>query len=198
MIDILTNKLRSANLKLVTPEAQPEQPQYAAQKKPKQAGAKSEKPSTQAESAGFYDFQRQVFILKEAVNKDVENMDKQGALDKLIMLSNLSAMAIYGHDLREIVVVDDAISEIKTTIDTKLASIKELKGEKISPEAEYYTLLRLSLIPVCSMLNVMNTHTTTAISQANEEIDGKIQELQRFLVDYETQLSKGEKKKSRK
>ena len=153
---------------------------------------------THSDGTGFYDFQKQVFSVKAEVIAAINNMDKQGAIDKLILLSNLSATAIYNHNLREIVVVDEAISDIKRTIDAKLASLKPTSSGKISPEAEYYTLIRLSMIPVCSMLNVIDTHTSTAISQANEEIDGKIQELQRFLVEYETQLVKGEAKKAKK
>lgn len=168
------------------------------QKKTQSASVADKKPLTQHEAAGFFDFQKQVYDVKEEVIISIDNMDKQGAIDKLIVLSNLSATAIYNHNLREIVVVDDAISEIKKTIDTKLASLKKTTKEKISPEAEYYTLIRLSMIPVCSMLNVLDTHTSTAISQANDEIDGKIQELQRFLVEYETQLAKGEPKKAKK
>ena len=168
------------------------------QKKPQPAIVADKKPVTQQEAAGFFDFQKRVYDVKEEVILAIDNMDKQGAIDKLILLSNLSATAIYNHNLREIVVVDEAISEIKKTIDTKLASLKKTTKEKISPEAEYYTLIRLSMIPVCSMLNVLDTHTSTAISQANDEIDGKIQELQRFLVEYETQLAKGEPKKSKK
>jgi hypothetical protein len=40
------------------------------------------------------------------------------------------------------------------------------------------------------MLSVINMHTTTAIEEANEEIDGRIQELQHFLVEYETRIAK--------
>lgn len=166
--------------------------------KKQQATPAPAKSGTHVESEGFYDFQKQVFAVKADVIGAINNMDKQGAIDKLIVLSNLSATAIYNHNLREIVVVDEAISDIKRTIDTKLASLKNTGGGKISPEAEYYTLIRLSMIPVCSMLNVIDTHTSTAISQANQEIDGKIQELQRFLVEYETQLVKGEAKKAKK
>lgn len=150
------------------------------------------------EPEGFYDFQRKVFAVKAEVINSIDNMDKQGAIDKLIVLSNLSATAIYDHNLREIVVVDEAIAEIKKTIDSKLASLKPASNGKASAESEYYTLIRLSMIPVCSMLNVLDTHTSTAISHANEEIDGKIQELQRFLVEYETQLVKSEVKKARR
>ena len=170
----------------------------ASQKKAQQVPQSPTKAATYSDPAGFYDFQKQVFAVKAEVIAAINNMDKQGAIDKLILLSNLSATAIYNHNLREIVVVDEAISEIKRTIDAKLASLKSASSGKISPEAEYYTLIRLSMIPVCSMLNVIDTHTSTAISQANEEIDGKIQELQRFLVEYETQLVKGEGKKARK
>lgn len=142
----------------------------------------------------FYEFQKCVFDVKESVISAVERTDKQGAIENLLVLSNLSAKAIYSQNLREIVIVEDAIGEIKKKIDHKLASLKVGNG-KPSPEAEYYTLIRLSMIPVCSMLNVLDSHTTAAISQANEEIDDKIQELQRFLVDYETQLVKDGKKK---
>lgn len=172
--------------------------EQALQKKLQPAVKADSKAVQQSEPAGFYDFQKQVFAVKAEVIQAIENMDKQGAIDKLILLSNLSARAIYDHNLREIVVVDEAISDIKRTIDTKLATLKSTSNGKISPEAEYYTLIRLSMIPVCSMLNVIDTHTATAINQANEEIDGKIQELQRFLVEYETQLVKSESRGAKK
>jgi hypothetical protein len=176
---------------------QPRQ-QQAIQQKPQHTKAAEEANTLRHEPEGFYDFQRKVFAVKAEVINSIENMDKQGAIDKLIVLSNLSATAIYDHNLREIVVVDEAISDIKKTIDTKLASLKTTSDGKITPEGEYYTLIRLSMIPVCSMLSVLDMHTSTAISHANEEIDGKIQELQRFLVEYETQLVKSEVKKARR
>ncbi len=172
--------------------------QQALQQRLQQAKAAEEANALHHEPEGFYDFQRRVFAVKAEVINSIENMDKQGAIDKLIVLSNLSATAIYDHNLREIVVVDEAIADIKKTIDSKLASLKTASNGKATPEGEYYTLIRLSMIPVCSMLNVLDTHTSTAISHANEEIDGKIQELQRFLVEYETQLVKSEVKKARK
>ncbi len=138
----------------------------------------------------YTQFREHVIETKMAVVKAIEKMDKHDAIENLIKLSNLSARAIYGKNLREIVLVDDAIVDIKKDIDNKLASIRDVNGSGNDEEAEYYMLLRLSLIPVCSMLSVINTHTTTAIEEANEEIDGRIQELQHFLVEYETRIAK--------
>ena len=135
-------------------------------------------------------FRGHVEETKDAVIKAIEKMDKHDAIENLIKLSNLSAKAIYNNNLREIVLVDDAIVDIKKDIDQKLAAIRNLGGEGKDEEAEYYMLLRLSLIPVCSMLSVINMHTTTAIEEANEEIDNRIQELQHFLVEYETRIAK--------
>jgi len=185
MIEFLSNKNK-------TDKQKPSMAQQTAQPRPlpktQIQNTVIEDTAHTTDTVGFYDFQRQVYTVKSEVIKAIEDMSKQDAIDKLIILSNLSAMAIYSQNLREIVVVDDAITEIKRTIDNKLASLKDSDNEKISAEAEYYTLIRLSMIPVCSMLNVIDTHTSMAITQANEEIDGKIQELQRFLVEYETQL----------
>lgn len=144
----------------------------------------------QAAKAGYMEFREHVLDTKMAVIKAIEKMDKHDAIENLIKLSNLSARAIYNKNLREIVLVDDAIVDIKKDIDNKLASIRDMNGSSNDEEAEYYMLLRLSLIPVCSMLSVINTHTTTAIEEANEEIDGRIQELQHFLVEYETRIAK--------
>jgi|AGTN01.1.fsa_nt_gi hypothetical protein len=138
----------------------------------------------------YLSFREHVLATKSAVVRAIEKMDKHDAIENLIKLSNLSAKAIYNKNLREIVLVDDAIVDIKRDIDQKLASIKSADGESKDEEAEYYMLLRLSLIPVCSMLSVINMHTTTAIEEANGEIDGRIQELQHLLVDYETQIAK--------
>lgn len=140
--------------------------------------------------AEFAEFRAHVADTKNAVIKAIEKMDKHDAIENLIKLSNLSAKAIYNKNLREIVLVDDAIVDIKHDIDRKLASIRNLDSEGKDEEAEYYMLLRLSLIPVCSMLSVINMHTTTAIEEANEEIDNRIQELQHFLVEYETRIAK--------
>jgi sulfur transfer complex TusBCD TusB component (DsrH family) len=140
--------------------------------------------------AEYLMFREQVVDTKNAVIKAIEKMDKHDAIENLIKLSNLSARAIYNKNLREIVLVDDAIVDIKRDIDQKLASIRNMDNEGKDQEAEYYMLLRLSLIPVCSMLSVINMHTTTAIEEANEEIDSRIQELQHFLVEYETHISK--------
>ncbi|MGA9139918.1 MAG: hypothetical protein WBZ29_06815 [Methanocella sp.] len=144
----------------------------------------------QAIRADYLQFRESVIATKMAVIKAIEKMDKHDAIENLIKLSNLSAKAIYNKNLREIVLVDDAIVDIKKDIDNKLASIRDMNGTGNDEEAEYYMLLRLSLIPVCSMLSVINTHTTTAIEEANGEIDGRIQELQHFLVEYETRIAK--------
>jgi hypothetical protein len=146
--------------------------------------------SDQEIKAEYLKFREQVIDTKSAVIKAIEKMDKQCAIENLIKLSNLSAKAIYNKNLREIVLVDDAIVDIKRDIDQKLASIRDMNIEGKEEEAEYYMLLRLSLIPVCSMLSVINMHTTTAIEEANEEIDHRIQELQHFLVEYETRIAK--------
>ncbi len=144
----------------------------------------------QAIKAEYLQFRENVIGTKMAVIKAIEKMDKHDAIENLIKLSNLSARAIYNKNLREIVLVDDAIVDIKKDIDNKLASIRDMNGSGDDEEAEYYMLLRLSLIPVCSMLSVINTHTTTAIEEANGEIDNRIQELQHFLVEYETRIAK--------
>ena len=148
----------------------------------------SEKTPEQSK-AEFVQFHENVIETKMAVIAAIEKMDKHDAIENLIRLSNLSAKAIYNKNLRGIVVVDDAILDIKRDIDQKLDSIRTQGGEGKDEEAEYYMLLRLSLIPVCSMLSVINQHTTTAIEEANDEIDHRIQELQRFLVDYETHIT---------
>jgi hypothetical protein len=145
---------------------------------------------SQMTAEDFSRFRDEVIETKAAVVTAIENMDKHNAIENLIKLSNLSAKAIYGKNLRAIVLVDDAIVDIKRNIDDKLQSVKDSNGSVSQGESEYYMLLRLSLIPVCSMLSVINTHTSTAIVEANEEIDDRIQELQRFLVEYETQISK--------
>ena len=146
--------------------------------------------SDQETKAEYLKYREQVLDTKNAVIKAIEKMNKHDAIENLIKLSNLSAKAIYSKNLREIVLVDDAIVDIKRDIDQKLASIRNRDGEGKDEEAEYYMLLRLSLIPVCSMLSVINMHTTTAIEEANEEIDHRIQELQQFLVEYETRIDK--------
>jgi len=150
----------------------------------------STQQSEQATKADYLQFREHVIETKMAVIKAIEKMDKHDAIENLIKLSNLSARAIYNKNLREIVLVDDAIVDIKKDIDNKLASIRDMNGSTNDQEAEYYMLLRLSLIPVCSMLSVINTHTTTAIEEANGEIDNRIQELQHFLVEYETRIAK--------
>jgi hypothetical protein len=147
-------------------------------------------PDEELVRAEYQQYRENVIETKMAVIKAIERMDKHDAIENLIKLSNLSARAIYNKNLREIVLVDDAIVEIKRDIDHKLSAIREVNGGGNDEEAEYYMLLRLSLIPVCSMLSVINTHTTTAIEEANEEIDHRIQELQNFLVDYETRINK--------
>src|SRR3974377_1386967 len=105
--------------------------------------------SDQDTKAEYMQFREQVVETKNAVIKAIEKMDKHDAIENLIKLSNLSAKAIYNKNLREIVLVDDAIVDIKKDIDTKLASIRNLDAEGKEEEAEYYMLLRLSLIPVC-------------------------------------------------
>ena len=152
--------------------------------------ANAPQKSDQEIKAEYLNFREQVVDTKNAVIKAIEKMDKHDAIENLIKLSNLSAKAIYNKNLREIVLVDDAIVDIKRDIDHKLASIRNMDSEGKEEEAEYYMLLRLSLIPVCSMLSVINMHTTTAIEEANEEIDHRIQELQHFLVEYETRIAK--------
>lgn len=138
----------------------------------------------------FNSFREEVMETKASVVTAIESMDKHNAIENLIKLSNLSAKAIYSKNLREIVLVDDAIVDIKRNIDDRLRDVKDADYTLTDSESEYYMLLRLSLIPVCSMLSVINTHTSTAIVEANGEIDDRIQELQRFLVEYETHITK--------
>lgn len=87
--------------------------------------------------------------------------------------------------------IDAAITEIKTVMDGKLKSLQDPEDFSTDLDAaQKYLLIRLSYMPVCSMLNAMKSHSSTAITEANDEIDSKIQEVQQFLMDYENSLAK--------
>lgn len=157
----------------------------------KSSRATPRKVSVSMSTEEYVEFQRTVVETKKAIIDSIERIDKAKSLENIKRLSNLSAKAIYNHNLRQIVVIDEAVTEIKNILDAKLTALKapNYAADSIE-ETQRQVLIKLSLIPVCAMLNAIEDYSNTAIGEANEEIDAKIQEVQKFLMDYESSLSK--------
>ncbi|MCD1293484.1 hypothetical protein CUJ83_00545 [Methanocella sp. CWC-04] len=142
-------------------------------------------------SDDYFEFEKEVYEVKFAIIEALTKFDSENSIMYLKKLSGLSAKAIYRRNLREIMVIDDTTTDIKETLETMLSELKEPRNltENIE-ETKQYMFIRLSLIPVCSMISTMRSHTTAAIGEANYEIDDKIQAVQKFLMDYETNVAR--------
>lgn len=163
MFDRLKNTLKKSE--------EPRQPDRVKYKKPGQSP----------------EFRSKVLKAKLEVIEAIKNADKSRALESLMVLSNLAARAIYEHDLRAMLIINTTIDEINHHIDAKLQVTGEpddLTGDM--EETKMYLMIRISLLPVSSMMNALQSFSSTAINEVNSDIDSRINQIQQFVMDHES------------
>jgi hypothetical protein len=149
-----------------------------------------EKPATEIKEhqkpGQSREFKSQVLKAKLEVIEAIKNADKRRALESLMVLSNLAARAIYEHDLRAMIMINTTVDEINQHIDAKLKATGEpedLSGDV--EETKMYLMIRLSLLPVSSMMNALQSFSTSAMNEVNSDIESRIGQIQQFVMDHE-------------
>jgi hypothetical protein len=132
------------------------------------------------------EFKGRVLKAKLEVTDAIKNADKQRAMDSLMILSTLAAQAIYEHDLRAMFIVNTALDEINHQIDVKLKSTGEPKDliEDID-ETKMYMMIRLTMLPVRSMMDALQKFSSTGMDEVNNDIDSRIRQIRQFVMDHE-------------
>jgi hypothetical protein len=132
------------------------------------------------------EFKSQVLKCKLEVIEAIKNADKRRALDSLMILSNLAAHAIYEHDMRAMLMINTTVEEINQHIDAKLKATGEpddLAGDV--EETKMYLMIRLSLLPVSSMMNALQSFSSSAMNEVNSDIESRIGQIRQFVMDHE-------------
>lgn len=132
------------------------------------------------------EFKSKVLKAKLEVIEAIRNADKRRALESLMVLSNLAAQAIYEHDLRAMIIINTTVEEINHHIDAKLKATGEpddLAGDV--DETKMYLMIRLSLLPVSSMMNALQSFSSSAMNEVNNDIESRIGQIQQFVMDHE-------------
>ncbi len=147
---------------------------------PPSARAQRKKPGQSVE------FKGRVLKAKLEVTDAIKNADKQRAMDSLMILSTLAAQAIYEHDLRAMFIVNTAIDEINHQIEAKLQSTGEPKDlmEDID-ETKMYMMIRLTMVPVRSMMDALQKFSSSGMEEVNSDIDFRIGQIRQFVMDHE-------------
>jgi hypothetical protein len=147
---------------------------------PPSARAQRKKPGQSTE------FKGRVLKAKLEVTEAIKNADRQRALDSLMVMSTLAAQAIYEHDLRAMFIVNTAIDEINHQIDVKLKSTGEPKDliDDID-ETKMYMMIRLTMLPVRSMMEALQKFSSTGMDEVNNDIDSRIKQIRLFVMDHE-------------
>ncbi len=131
-------------------------------------------------------FKGKVLRSKLEVVEAIKNADKQRALDAIVILSDLAAQAIYEHDLRAMILINTAIDEINHHIDVKLKTTGEPEDlTKDIDETRIYMMIRLTMLPVCSMMNALQRFSSTGMDEVNNEIDARIGQIRQFVMEHE-------------
>ena len=132
------------------------------------------------------EFRSKVLKAKLEVIEAIKNADKRRALESLMILSNLAAQAIYEHDLRAMIIINTAVEEIDHHIEAKLKATGEpddLAGDV--DETKMYLMIRLALLPVSSMMNALQSFSSSAMNEVNNDIESRIGQIQQFVMDHE-------------
>jgi hypothetical protein len=147
---------------------------------PEAERARHKKPGQSTE------FKGKALKAKLAVIEAIKNADKQRALESLVVLSDLAAQAIYEHDLRAMLIINLTIDEINHTIDARLKSLGE-PSDLIEDmeETKMYLMIRLTMLPVCSMMNALQRFSTTGMDEVNNDIDSRIFQIRQFVMEHE-------------
>ncbi|MCD1295286.1 hypothetical protein CUJ83_09770 [Methanocella sp. CWC-04] len=136
------------------------------------------------------DFKRKVYALRSAIIEAINKLDKRMSIDNAKNLSDLTAKAIYYKDLRAITLIDVVLSEIKKVMDDKMASLKEPEDpfEDMEMTGNYMRSC-MALVPVNSMLCTIKEILKSAIQEADNDISHRVNDIQRFVKDYENSVS---------
>jgi hypothetical protein len=132
------------------------------------------------------EFRSKVLKAKLEVIEAIKNADKRRALESLMILSNLAAQAIYEHDLRAMIIINTTVEEIDHHIEAKLKATGEpddLAGDV--DETKMYLMIRLALLPVSSMMNALQSFSSSAMNEVNNDIESRIGQIQQFVMDHE-------------
>ena len=151
-----------------------------------QAGTSSNAVAVHKKPGQTTAFKGKVLGSKLEVVEAIKNADKQRALDAIVILSDLAAQAIYEHDLRAMILINTAIDEINHHIDVKLRSTGEPEDlTKDIDETRMYMMIRLTMLPVCSMMNALQRFSSTGMDEVNNEIDARIGQIRQFVMEHE-------------
>jgi hypothetical protein len=152
----------------------------------KQAETTSKDVAARKKPGQTTEFKGKVLRSKLEVVEAIKNADKQRALDAIVILSDLAAQAIYEHDLRAMIIINTAIDEINHHIDVKLRSTGEPEDlTKDMDETRMYMMIRLTMLPVCSMMNALQRFSSTGMDEVNNEIDARIGQIRQFVMEHE-------------
>jgi hypothetical protein len=132
------------------------------------------------------EFKGRVLKAKLEVIEAIKYADKQRALDSLTILSTLAAETIYEHDLHAMFLINGAIDEINHHIDVKLKSTGEPKDLiEDMEETRMYLMIRLTMLPVISMMSALQRFSSTGMDKVNDDIDTRIRQIQQFVMEHE-------------
>lgn len=132
------------------------------------------------------EFKSKVLKAKLEVTEAIKYADKRRALESLMQLSDLAAQSIYEHDLRAMFIINTAIDEINARIDVKLKSTGEPEDLTADmDETRMYMMIRLSLLPVSSMMNALQRFSSTGMDEVNNDIDARIMQIRQFVMEHE-------------
>ncbi len=167
------NIFKKVTVKRADPPKEREEPAPAAR-------ARKTKPGQSTE------FKGRVLKARLDVAEAIKNADKQRAMDSLMVLSTLAAQAIYEHDLRAMFIINAALDEINQQIDAKLKSAGEPADliEDVD-ETKMYLMVRLTMVPVRSMMDALQEFSSTGMSEVNNDIDSRIGQIRQFVMDHE-------------
>ncbi len=132
------------------------------------------------------EFKGRVLKARLEVTEGIKNADRQRAMDSLMILSTLAAQAIYEHDLRAMFIINTAIDEINRQIDAKLRSAGEPPDlmEDVD-ETRMYLMIRLTVLPVRSMMDALQKFSSTGMDEVNNDIDARIGQIRQFVMGHE-------------
>jgi hypothetical protein len=147
---------------------------------PPAARARPGKPGQSTE------FKGKVLKAKLDVIEAIRYADRQRAMDSLMIFSTLAAETIYERDLHAMFIINTAIDEINHTMDAKLKSTGEPADlTEDMDETRMYMMVRLTMLPVASMMNALQRFSNTGMDKVNSDIDSRIRQIQQFVMDHE-------------
>ena len=161
----------------------------ADKKRPATSQQENDAPAVQQQSRKLGqspEFKARVLKAKLEVIEAIKYADKQRALNSLTILSTLAAETIYEHDLHAMFIINATIDEINHQIDSKLKSTGEPKDfiDDIE-ETKVYLMIRLTMLPVISMMSALQRFSNTGMDKVNDDIDTRIRMIQSFVMDHE-------------